>query len=80
MPFQFLTKVDIAEGVEIGFTPGYEEGTNNPENKPATVFMDWGGVDPDQAPNLGKLTFGGPLAVDYISKLAVTWGRLKTGL
>lgn len=77
MPFEFLTKVEIAEGVEIGFTPGYEEGTDNPEKKASMVFMDWNAVDPDQAQNLGKLTFGGPLAVDRIGKLPATWGRAK---
>jgi len=77
MPFEFLTKVEIAEGVEIGFTPGYEEGTDNPEGKAGMVFMDWNGVDPDQAQNLGKLTFGGPLAVDRTGKLPAAWGRMK---
>jgi len=77
MPFKFLTNVEIEEGSEIGFTPGYEEGTDDMEGKGAMVFMDWGGVEPDQAINLGKLIFGGPLAVDPAGKLAATWGEMK---
>jgi len=77
MPFELLTKRKSKEGVEIGFTPGYEEGTDNPEKKAGMVFMDWGGVNPDEAGNLGKLKFGGPLAVDPAGKLATTWGALK---
>jgi hypothetical protein len=77
MPFQFLTELDIELGDEIGFIPGYEEGTNIPENKASMVFMDWGGVDPDQAANLGRLIFGGPLLVNQVGKLADTWGNLK---
>jgi hypothetical protein len=77
MPFQLLTELDIELGDEIGFTPGYEEGTNIPEKKASMVFMDWGGVDPDQAANLGRLMFGGPLLVNQVGKLADTWGNLK---
>jgi hypothetical protein len=77
MPFNALTKVEIAEGSEIGFTPGYEEGTDNMEGKKDKVFMDWGGVNPDTAANLGKLIFGGPLAVSYADKLATTWGKVR---
>lgn len=77
MRIEFLTKENIDVGVEIGFTPGYEEGTNNPEGKAGLVFMDWNGVDPDQAQNLGKLKFGGPLSVNCADKLATTWGSLK---
>ena len=77
MPFKFLTQVDIEQGSEIGFTPGYEEGTGDLEGKGDTVFMDWFGLNPDTAANLGKLIFGGPLAVDPVSKLATTWGEMK---
>jgi hypothetical protein len=59
------------------FTPGYEEGTDNPEKKAGLVFMDWHGLNPDDSGNLGTLTFGGPLAVDAAGKLTLTWGRLK---
>ena len=76
MPFKFLTKEKISEGVTIGFSPGYEEGTDNPEGK-GGVFMDWGAVDPDQALNLGKLKFGGTLSVNSAGALTTTWGELK---
>lgn len=77
MPFEFLTKEKIEEGKVIGFTPGYEEGTDNPEGKAGTVFMDWGAVDPDVAANLGKLKFSSALAVKYDGNLATTWGKIK---
>ena len=77
MPFEFLTNIKIVEGSIIGFTPGYEEGTDNPEGKAGTVFMDWGAVNPDEAINLGKLIFGEPLSVGKIGKLATTWGNMK---
>ena len=77
MPFTSLTKVKVKEGTEIGFTPGYEEGTDDPEKKGGLVFMDWHGLNPDDSANLGTLTFGEPLAVDPTSKLTLTWGQLK---
>lgn len=77
MPFDFLTKETIVEGKVIGFTPGYEEGTDNPEGKAGLVFMDWGGLNPDEARNLGKLTFGGKLIVNSTRKLADSWGNIK---
>jgi len=80
MPFEFLTEEEIRAGSEIGLTPGYEEGTDNLENKADLVFMDWGGVNPDEAASLGKLTFGHLVtAVDRVGKLAAAWGRLKVG-
>lgn len=77
MPFKFLTNVDIEQGSEIGFTPGYEEGTDDMEGKGDTVFMDWFGLNPDTAANLGKLIFGELLAVEPVGKLATTWGGMK---
>ncbi len=77
MPFEWLTKVKVKEGTEVGFTPGYEEGTDNPEKKAEIVFMDWYGLNPDESANLGTLTFGEPLAVDPTGKLTLTWGALK---
>lgn len=77
MPFEFLTNEKIDQGKVIGFTPGYEEGTNNPEGKAGTVFMDWGAVDPDNAINLGKLKFSGALAIISNDKLTTTWGNIK---
>ena len=77
MRFEWLTDIKIKEGTEIGFTPGYEEGTDNPEKKAGLVFMDWHGLNPDDSGNLGTLTFGGPLAVEAVGKLALTWGQLK---
>lgn len=77
MPFEWLTDPKIEEGTEIGFTPGYEEGTDNPEKKADLVFMDWHGLNPDDSANLSTLIFGAPLAVDPIGKLTLTWGQLK---
>ena len=77
MPFEWLTDPKIEEGTEIGFTPGYEEGTANPEGKADLVFMDWHGLNPDDSANLGTLIFGEPLAVDPTGKLTLTWGQLK---
>ena len=77
MPFTALTKVKVKEGTEVGFTPGYEEGTGDPEKKGELVFMDWHGLNPDDSANLGTLMFGGLLAVDAVGKLTLTWGQLK---
>jgi hypothetical protein len=77
MPFEFMTNEKIVEGKVIGFTPGYEEGTDNPEGKGGMIFMVWGAVNPDEAKNLGKIKFGGALSVTYIDKLASTWGKTK---
>ena len=78
MTFTSLTNKKISSGVEIGFTPGYEEGTDNPEKRAGLVFMDWNGVNPDQANQLGKLMFSAEAAaVDPAGKLTTTWGQLK---
>lgn len=77
MPFKWLTKEDIKQGDEVGFTPGYEEGTGNPEKRAGLVFMDWFGLNPDDSANLGKLKFGESLAVDASGKLTIAWGQLK---
>lgn len=80
MPFEWLTKENIEQGSEVGFTPGYEEGTDNLEKKAEIVFMCWHGLNPDDSANLGTLKFEGPLAVNAYSKLASTWGQLKKAL
>lgn len=77
MPFDWITDENIENGSEIGFTPGYEEGTDNPEKRPELVFMCWNGLNPDDSANLGTLKFGGPLAVNSIGKLTITWAHLK---
>jgi hypothetical protein len=76
MPFEFITKEKIDAGVVIGFTPGYEDGTDNPEGK-GGMFMDWNGLSPDDAKNLGKLKFGDQLSVNPAGSLTTTWGRIK---
>ena len=45
MPFTGLTNMKIKQGTEIGFTPGYEEGTDDPEKRGELVFMDWYGLE-----------------------------------
>ena len=77
MPFAWITKEQIKIGSEVGFTPGYEEGTVNPEKKAEIVFMDWFGLNPDESANLGTLKFEGPLDVSSTGKLTTTWGLLK---
>ena len=59
----------------MGFTPGYEKGFNDPNEK--EVFLCWKGANPDESSLLGKLTFGGPLAVNSYHKLSTSWGQLK---
>ena len=77
MPFAWITDEKIKNGSEIGFTPGYDEGTDKPEKKPEMVFMCWNGLNPDDSANLGTLKFSGPLAVNSKGKLTITWGKLK---
>lgn len=77
MPFNWITKEKIENGSEIGFTPGYEEGTANPEKRPDLVFMCWHGLNPDDSANLGTIKFSGPLAVNSDGKLTITWAHLK---
>ena len=77
MPFDWITKEHIENGSEIGFSPGYEEGTVNPEKRAEIVFMCWSGLNPDDSANLGTLKFNGPLAVNSNGKLAILWGQLK---
>ena len=59
----------------MGFTPGYEKGFNDPNEK--EVFLCWKGANPDEFSLLGRLTFGGPLAVNSYHKLSTSWGQLK---
>ena len=75
MPFKHCTKRKIKEGDHVGFTPGYEKGFNDPNEK--EVFLCWKGANPDESSLLGKLTFGGPLAVNSYHKLSTSWGQLK---
>ena len=77
MPFEWLTEGKSRRGLKSDLTPGYEEGTDNPEKKAGLVFMDWHGLNPDESANLGTLIFGEPLAVDAVGKLTLTWGQLK---
>ena len=76
MPFKHSTKRKIKGGDHVGFTPGYEEGFNDPAEQ--GVFLCWKGANPDKAELLGKLTFGGSLAVDFRNKLTTKWGDIKT--
>lgn len=78
MPFDWITEEKIGNGSEIGFTPGYEEGTDNPEKRPEIVFMCWNGLNPDDSANLGTIKFGGPLSVNSNGKLTIIWAQLKS--
>ena len=42
MPFKYITKVNVAKGLEVVITLGYEEGFNHDKEK--GVFLDWGGI------------------------------------
>ena len=77
MPFEWLTNEKISQGSEVGFTPGYEEGTEDLEKKGGMVFICWNGLNPDDSANLGTLKFEGSLAVNSNGKLTTRWGQLK---
>ena len=56
IPLGSMTNMSPAEGGEFHMMPGYEEGTQGAE---AGKFIDWDGLNPDDAANLRKVTFGG---------------------
>jgi len=56
IPLDSMTNMSPTEGVEFHMMPGYEEGTEGAE---AGKFIDWDGLNPDDAANLRKVTFGG---------------------
>ncbi|MBL7145184.1 MAG: hypothetical protein ISS76_13195 [Phycisphaerae bacterium] len=56
IPLGSMTNMSPAEGGEFNMMPGYEEGTQGAE---AGKFIDWDGLNPDDAANLRKVTFGG---------------------
>ncbi|HUU18316.1 MAG TPA: sugar-binding protein [Sedimentisphaerales bacterium] len=56
IPLGSMTNMSPAEGGEFRMMPGYEEGTQGAE---AGKFIDWDGLNPDDAANLRKVTFGG---------------------
>ena len=78
MPFKYITTVKVAKGLEVGMTPGYEEGFNNKQEE--GVFLDWGGINPDKSELLGRMKFGGPIvpsSVEASNKLTTFWGVVK---
>ncbi|MHC4582881.1 MAG: sugar-binding protein [Planctomycetota bacterium] len=56
IPMDSVTDMSPAEGGEFNMMPGYEEGTQGAESG---KFIDWDGLNPDDAANLRKVTFGG---------------------
>jgi hypothetical protein len=56
IPLDSMTNMSPAEGGEFNMMPGYEEGTQGAESG---KFIDWDGLNPDDAANLRKVTFGG---------------------
>jgi len=56
IPLGSMTNMSPAEGGEFNMMPGYEEGTQGAESD---KFIDWDGLNPDDAANLRKVTFGG---------------------
>ena len=78
MPFKYITTAKVAKGLEVGMTPGYEEGFNNKQEE--GVFLDWGGINPDDSSKLGKIKFGGPIvpsSVEASNKLTTFWSVVK---
>jgi hypothetical protein len=57
IPLDCLTNMKPAEGMVFRMMPGYEEGTAGAET-PAT-FLDWDGLNPDEAASLRQVIFGG---------------------
>jgi hypothetical protein len=56
IPLDSMTNMSPSEGGEFNMMPGYEEGTQGAESG---KFIDWDGLNPDNAANLRKVTFGG---------------------
>ena len=78
MPFKYITTVKVAKGLEVGMTPGYEEGFNNKQEE--GVFLDSGGINPDKSELLGRMKFGGPIvpsSVEASNKLTTFWDVVK---
>jgi hypothetical protein len=69
IPLDCLTNMQPAEGVVFRMMPGYEEGTQGAEAPP--TFLDWDGLDPDNAANLRQVIFGGATDTD-------PWARART--
>jgi len=79
IPHASIPNINPQEGAQIRITPGYEEG-NSPvaPDEENQVFLDWGGINPDEATQLGTVKFGGAIAaVSPIKKLATRWGEIK---
>jgi len=80
MPYNSMQNMNPKEGGDFRMMPGHDEGNGLPPAKEAGVFMNWGGVDPDQAVNLGKVTFGKKIknwAVTPRGKLTTKWAEIK---
>lgn len=79
IPHASIPNINPQEGAQIRMTPGYEEG-NSPvaPDEENQVFLDWGGINPDEADQLGTVKFGAAMAaVSSLGKLATRWGHLK---
>ncbi|MHC4557907.1 MAG: sugar-binding protein [Planctomycetota bacterium] len=56
IPLDSMANMSPAQGGEFNMMPGYEEGTQGAESG---KFIDWDGLNPDDATNLRKVTFSG---------------------
>jgi len=56
IPLDSMANMSPVEGGEFNMMPGYEEGTQGAESG---KFIDWDGLNPDDAANLRKVTFSG---------------------
>lgn len=77
IPYDSMQNMNPTQGGDFRMMPGYEEGTAGAE---AGKFIDWDGLDPDQAANLRKVTFGEAVqnwAVYPSAKLATVWGQVR---
>ena len=81
LPYGSMQNMKPKEGGHFRMMPGHDEG-NDPvaPAKEAGVFMDWGGLAPDQAGNLRKVTFDKVIrnwAVMPQGKLTTKWAEIK---
>jgi len=62
IPLDCLTNMKPANGTIFRMMPGYEEGTQGAESPP--TFLDWDGLNPDDAANLRQVIFAGAIGTN----------------
>lgn len=80
-PYNAMQNMKPKEGDHFRMMPGHDEGSAPvAPGGEAGLFMDWGGLNPDEAGNLKKVTFGKEIrnwAVSPSGKLTTIWGKIK---